>query len=191
MLDSMHELIEFIEKISPLDGNVVVDLNKILKSAVISKGSSILKSNTYCRNLFFIKKGIVKMGFTSESDEFIMRFFEEGIIFTDIESYRSKKVSKYEITAIEDLELIIIPLYQFENLCKEHHSLEFFFRQFMTMATVNMMDRIKEMLEEDAKKRNSNFTAKYPDLLQRISLGDLSKYLGITQVSLSRIRATK
>ena len=53
------------------------------------------------------------------------------------------------------------------------------------------MSRISEFLEYDAKKRYSNFLQHSSDLLQRISLGDLADYLGITQVSLSRIRGQK
>lgn len=54
-----------------------------------------------------------------------------------------------------------------------------------------MMGRISEMLEDDGKKRYYNFLKQRPDLIQRISLGDLADYIGITQVSLSRIRAQK
>jgi hypothetical protein len=53
------------------------------------------------------------------------------------------------------------------------------------------MERISEMLEENAKERYNNFVNDYPTLLQRISLGELANYIGITQVSLSRIRAGK
>jgi hypothetical protein len=52
-----------------------------------------------------------------------------------------------------------------------------------------MMKRISEMLEENATERYLHFVKENPDTLQRISLGDLASYLGITQVSLSRIRA--
>jgi hypothetical protein len=54
-----------------------------------------------------------------------------------------------------------------------------------------MMHRISEMLEENPARRYHNFVARNPELLQRISLGDLANYLGISQVSLSRIRARK
>ncbi len=54
-----------------------------------------------------------------------------------------------------------------------------------------MMHRVSERLDSDAKQRYKNFLHQYPDLIQRISLGNLSNYLGITQVSLSRIRAEK
>ncbi len=56
---------------------------------------------------------------------------------------------------------------------------------------MNMMKRISEMLEENASNRYNNFIQVNGDILQRISLGDLANYLGITQVSLSRIRTPK
>ena len=54
-----------------------------------------------------------------------------------------------------------------------------------------MMKRISELLEDNATERYADFVREHPQLLQRISLGDLASYLGITQVSLSRIRAAK
>jgi len=54
---------------------------------------------------------------------------------------------------------------------------------------MNMMERVSEMLEENAGERYAHFLALNSRLVNRISLGDLASYLGITQVSLSRIRA--
>ncbi|WP_093668755.1 Crp/Fnr family transcriptional regulator [Tenacibaculum sp. MAR_2009_124] len=99
------------------------------------------------------------------------------------------KKSKYKLIAIENTSLIQISITEFELLCKHHHAIETFYRKFMTMANKNMMERISEMLEEEAKNRYENFMKNFPFLMQRVSLGDLSNYLGITQVSLSRIRA--
>jgi len=53
------------------------------------------------------------------------------------------------------------------------------------------MKRISEMLEENATERYNHFVKENNQFLQRISLGDLANYLGITQVSLSRIRVKK
>lgn len=187
----MNQLLFFINRLNPLDENAQEDLSKMIESKSVVKGEVVYSSNTYCRELFFISAGLVKMQFNSDGNEFIMRFFEENLLCTDFESFNTKNQSKYEIIAIENTELLIIPFEKFEKLCSKHHSLETFYRKLMTMANLNMMLRIKEMLEEDAKRRYENFIKNYPDLVQRISLGDLSKYLGITQVSLSRIRAAK
>ncbi|MFC1225777.1 hypothetical protein ACFE6N_18385 [Pedobacter sp. BG31] len=54
-----------------------------------------------------------------------------------------------------------------------------------------MMERIGGTLEEKAQIAYHKFLQAHGPLLQRISLADLASYLGITQVSLSRIRAMK
>jgi len=187
----MIEFLDFCKKVSPLDENCITDLKSIVSLKKVKKNEHLAWTNSHSKELFFIKKGIVKFCFNGDGKEFIMRFFEENILFTDIENYFKKKHSKYEIIALENTEYYSFPFFEFEQLCLKYHSLETFFRKFMTVANLNMMERISEILEEDAKKRYGNFTAKHSQLLPRINLGDLASYLGITQVSLSRIRANK
>jgi CRP-like cAMP-binding protein len=69
--------------------------------------------------------------------------------------------------------------------------METFYRKLVSVATTRMMRRISEMLEDNARERYNQFVAENSQILQRISLGDLAKYLGITQQSLSRIRAAR
>lgn len=188
----MESFIQFCQRLSPISETTktqLISYTPEIKS--FKKGEVILRENTYCNHFYFITQGLAKMCFTSEDKEFIMRFFPENILFTNIDSFTRQKPSKYTFIAIEDTTLFKIPIHYFEELCTQHHSLETFYRKFMTLANSNMMERISEMLEEDAKARYENFIKKSPMLLQRISLGDLASYLGITQVSLSRIRANK
>ncbi len=186
----MDELIQFCHQVSTLDITAKEALyHSNFETKSFKKGEAILEENSHCNHLYFITKGLSKLSFSSEEKEFIMRFFPENILFTNLDNYMSGKRSKYKFIAIEDTSLIQISITNFENLCKQHHSIETFYRKFMTMANKNMMERISEMLEEEAKNRYENFITKFPYLMQRVSLGDLSSYLGITQVSLSRIRA--
>jgi CRP/FNR family transcriptional regulator, anaerobic regulatory protein len=78
-----------------------------------------------------------------------------------------------------------------ETLCKNYHCMETFFRKLLSVATVKMVKRISEMLEQDATEQYNKFVEENNSILQRINLGDLAGYLGITQQSLSRIRAAK
>ncbi len=93
------------------------------------------------------------------------------------------------IMALEPTTVTYVSHDDMEMLSKKHHSVETFLRKLMAVASVNMMKRISEMLEENPAERYNNFINENNSLLQRISLGDLAGYLGITQVSLSRIRA--
>lgn len=188
----MEDFFDFHNKLSPLKEGTKKELNSIIKLKSIKKGEEIIKEGAYCRDIFFIQKGLVKFRFNSESGkEFIMRFFQEGQALTIIDSLIEKQPSLYEIIALEDTSYIAIPFLELEKRFQEHPELETFFRKLITKASINMMERVSEMLEEEAKNRYSNFLETNPTFFQRIKLGDISKYLGITQVSLSRIRASK
>lgn len=187
----MTNFINFCNQLSTLGKEATGDLVNHLKSKTFQKGDYILRCGDVCRNLFFIDIGLVKLGFTKDDKEFIMRFFHENAMFTLLDSYLTQSPSTYEIICLETTTLTSIRNEEMELLCKKHHSIETFFRKLVSMAALNMMKRVSEMLEENATQRYNNFVNENNHLLQRISLGDLANYLGITQVSLSRIRAKK
>lgn len=187
----MIDFIKFCNQLSPLEKEATDDLVNKLKSKTFQKGDYILRSGDVCRNLFFIEEGLVKLCFTKEDKEFIMRFFPENALFTLLDSYLTQTPSTYEIICLEITTITSIRNEEMESLCRKHHSIETFFRKLVSLAALNMMKRISEMLEENATQRYKNFVKENNHLLQRISLGDLANYLGITQVSLSRIRAKK
>lgn len=136
-------------------------------------------------------EGLTKTFFTSEDKEFVMRFFAEHSMLTVPDSFVSEMPSNYGMLALEKTRVTYISKPDLEQLCAKHHCVETFFRKLVSMAAANMMKRVSEMLEDNATARYNHFVANEGQLLQRISLGDLSNYLGVTQVTLSRIRAKK
>lgn len=187
----MFDFIKFCNRLSPLDKVTTEDLLTKLENKTFLKGDYILRSGDVCRKLFFINVGLVKLCFTTGNKEFIMRFFPENVMFTLLDSYITQTPSTYEIISLDTTTITSIRKEEMEFLCKKYHSVETFFRKLVSIAALNMMNRISEMLEENATQRYRNFVKEDNYLVQRISLGDLANYLGITQVSLSRIRAKK
>ena len=115
----------------------------------------------------------------------------ENRLFSAFESYLTKTPSNFSIMALEDTTVTLIPQKSMEELCRKHHSIETFFRKLVSIVTLHMTKRIRETLEENATERYNQFVEENRQILQRISLGDLAKYLGVTQQSLSRIRSQK
>jgi len=187
----MSDFIQFVNTLSLLDRAAIDDLFKNLKNKTVPKGDYLLKSGDICRYLYFIDEGLLKTFFNNEIKEFTMRFFPENSMFTVLDSFLSQTPSTYMILALEHTTVTCISKSTLDDLCKRHHSIETFFRKLVSFASINMMKRISEMLEENGTARYNNFIKENNHLLQRISLGDLANYLGITQVSLSRIRAKR
>lgn len=187
----MTDFISIFNRLAELTTSAKDDLQSCLQNKSINKGDYLLKRREVCKKLYFIEEGLMKTFFSNEEKEFIMQFFAEYSLFTVVDSFVSQTPSTYEIIALENSTVTYITWSDLQSLRNKHHCIEAAFSKLLSTATINMMKRISEMLEESATERYNHFLKDNGELLQRISLGDLSNYLGITQVSLSRIRANK
>lgn len=187
----MKEILEYTNKLISLTSDASEAFLNAFELKVFPKGAFILRADQTCKHFYFIKSGLTKSHFYKEDKEFIMTFFRENSMFTEMNSYLTERPSKYMILALEETTVYRISKNDLLALCKQYHSIEALYSKLFQLATLGMMKRISEMLEENATEGYNNFLARNSGLMQRISLGDLSNYLGITQVSLSRIRAGK
>jgi CRP-like cAMP-binding protein len=187
----MNDIVRYLNEISTLDKSASDDFVKEIKSKVVPKDEFLLQPGQVCKYFYYLEKGLVKSYSFHNDKEFIMAFYQEHMLFTELSSYLSQQPSKHMLIALEPSTIQYIHRASIEKLCKKHHCIETLLRKLFTITSVCFMDRISEMLEENAKERYTNFVNDYPTLLQRISLGDLANYIGITQVSLSRIRAAR
>ncbi|QXV63784.1 Crp/Fnr family transcriptional regulator [Mucilaginibacter sp. 21P] len=187
----ISRLPEFADMLSPLDDMAREAFSANIRTVHYDKGDHLLASGRVCRYVYFIEDGLTKTCFDNGDKAFIMRFFTEHAIFTVLDSYLQQTPSTYDIIALEPTTISYISKAAMDELCGRHHSMERFFRSLVSAASINMMKRISEMLEDDAKQRYDRFLNEQGRLLKRISLADLAAYLGITQVSLSRIRAIR
>lgn len=187
----MADFLQFCNQFSPLDKVAKDELFNNLKTKTIKKGEYLLKTGEVCKHLFFINEGLTKLFFIKDGKEFIGIFGIENRLFSAFESYLTQTPSNFMLIALEQTTVTLISFEEMEKLCKKHHCMETFFRKLVSIAATKMTRRIREMLEDNATKRYKQFVEENNTILQRISLGDLASYLGITQQSLSRIRAKK
>lgn len=186
----MTKFIQFCNHISQLDTDASEDLSKVFNARIFRKGDYLLRADEICKHIYFIEEGLTKLYFNKGDKEFIMTFFRENMMFTELNGYLTNGYSKYMVLALETTTVQFARQEEIEKLSKSYHCIETLFRRQFSMAALNIMKRITEMLEENATTRYNNFLKDNNSLLQRISLGDLANYLGITQVSLSRIQAS-
>lgn len=155
------------------------------------KGDFLIREGQLCQYIYFIKKGMVKVSSFNDEREFIMRFFPEGMFVTAMDSFTNQTPSHFQIKALEDGIALMLHRDKMEGLCKNNHEFETIIRKWLQWAASQMVSRLGVMLENDAAMRYKIFVESNETLMQRISLGDLANYLGITQASLSKIRAKK
>jgi CRP-like cAMP-binding protein len=156
-----------------------------------TKGTAIVREGQVCQYVYFIEKGLAKILSTNGEREFIMRFFPENSFVSIVDSFTDQTPSNFQLVAIEDCDVLSLHHGKYEAICKDDHQSANLFRMINQKAAANMTKRISEILINDGSQLYEKFVTENGPLIQRISLGDMAKYIGVTQVSLSRIRAQK
>lgn len=156
-----------------------------------TKGTTLVRQGEVCGEIYFVEKGLLKVMSMNGDREFVLRFFPENAFVTIVDSFTEQKPSHFRLVALEDSELLVINHNAFEALCAESHAVANLFRKINQWVAAAMMKRIQEVLANDAAQQYAKFLEEQAAIVQRISLGELAKYIGVTQVSLSRIRAQK
>ncbi|WP_052342962.1 Crp/Fnr family transcriptional regulator [Saccharicrinis fermentans] len=187
----MNDFIEQAENITSLEKEVREELAELLKKRTFKKGEMVNHKGKISRHLYFVEKGLLKHYYYHNGNQYILRFFCDHRFVTISDSFLSNIPAKYSTIALEDSTLIYLEYDKMEYLCSKYHSFERFIRIVISNMAIMSIERLKTMLHENATERYDKFILEYGHLQQRISLGDTASFLGISQVSLSRIRSRK
>lgn len=154
------------------------------------KGYLLMKSNTVEKSLYFIKKGIVRAySFNSDNDELTFWFGKEGQTVLSMKSYVENKPSYENIELLENSELYHLKFESLEALFETDIFIANWGRKLAEQELLKTEERFIHQQFKTATERYVQLLSVNPDFIQRIQLGYIASYLGITQVSLSRIRA--
>jgi CRP-like cAMP-binding protein len=138
-------------------------------------------------------QGAVRYFYTNDQGEETNTWFSlDTQIITDAPSLVNQTPSQESIQLMEDSELYSIEYAEIQTLLQKHHSFALWYIRLVELHYISQIeDRIADLQFLGAKERYLKLLNLYPDITNRISLGNIASYLNITQETLSRIRAGK
>jgi CRP-like cAMP-binding protein len=148
-------------------------------------------TNSVCRQLGFVVKGIFRVFYVDPrtDQEHNMYFLSEHSFLTSLKGLLTQTTCPYLIEALEDCELLVIDYERLQQLYTQSHGWERFGRLLAEQYFMFNQNRAESLLTQTAEERYVDLLNNQPDILNRVSLGHISSYLGIKGPSLSRIRA--
>lgn len=186
-----ENILEHFEKFIPLSENLKSELTKRLNYIVFKKGEIVLNANQVCTESYFINKGILRTYFLKDGKEISEYFCGIDEWVNSPKSFMQRKKDIYYIDAIENTDAYFINVNDLVYLFDNFPEMERYARLSMGSVFGHFMERITSMRFTSAKERYTHFQKTYSDIYHRIPLGMVASYLGITQETLSRIRAEK
>lgn len=155
----------------------------------LRKRQYLLQDGDICKFIAFVEKGALREYSVDEKgNEHIIQFALEGWTISDLYSFLTGEPSTYNIDAIEDSELILISKSAHEELLLKVPKYETYTRLQITGAYIAMQKRLTSIIGSTIEERFTNFTALYPDIVQRVPQHMIASYMGLQPETLSRIR---
>lgn len=182
----IHKVIETVVGHFPPENRAMLEEISIVR--YIDKDQNILEQGKQCNNLWFINKGAVKAFEWIDGNERVTHFFLHNMFFTNYYCWVTKNSSDLTYKAVENSEIIEIDYHKLENLCTQHHIFDTIGRKMAERIFVQEYFNKKLLLNYSAKQRYEYLEKEQPAIFQHFALKDIASFIGITDVSLSRIR---
>jgi len=184
----MTSLFQYFKKYNPLSQEAEQAIAGISSMITIKKNKDLQPIGHTCKTIYFIKKGVARIYYFKDEIDVTESFSFENNIIARVESLFSGKPSRKAIQVLEDAEIIAINAPGLFKLYDDFPGIERLFRKIFEAGYVETVNRIEGMQFHSAEERYNALLNEAPNVLMRVPLKYVASYLGITQVSLSRIR---
>ena len=169
---------------------MMADFQQITERKPFPKNTLLHQEGTRCDHVFLLEKGVARTFYYKDGKDITAHIATEGESITAIDSLIQRKRSKYNVEVVEDSTVMLLAYPKMQELLVQKPQHEKFVRFLMEQIYMDLAERIENLLFYTAKERYEMLIAAKPDLLQRINLSHIASYLGISQETLSRIRAS-
>jgi CRP-like cAMP-binding protein len=187
----LQQLFNKLEEFVSLNDDIKSKLESLVKVEQFEKDDFISKQGTVIKKMYFVESGLLRGFYYKGEKEVINWFCVEGEFASSMYSFVSQKPSYENIQALEKTTLISISYQDLQQLYKTYPEFDKIGRLLTEQYYVELEERLISLQFMSAKERYEFLLQNEKYLLQRVSLGYLASYLGITQETLSRIRAKK
>ncbi|PHN07973.1 Crp/Fnr family transcriptional regulator [Flavilitoribacter nigricans] len=183
------EITEILNQIYALPAASCRKLQEKITEASFPKGKILLRARRVEKTVYFIRKGIVRAYAHQNDHEITFWFGQEGEAVISMNSYIQNKAGYEDIELLENCDLYCLRSEDLHRLYAEDIHIANWGRKFAERELLRTEARLISRQFSTASERYQELLRDHPDLLQRVQLGHIASYLGITQVSLSRIRS--
>lgn len=185
----MKNIIDRLNQYLEINEDVKVKLSEFTEELNFKKGTLLLKDGDICQHIYYFEKGFAR-GFLYKNGKEITSWFAlENDIATSLYSFETQKPNFENIEILEDSILYAINYENLQFLYQHYPEFNIVGRWFVEKYYLELMERTLSFQFQSAQERYFQLLTHRPQILQRASLGHIASYLGISQETLSRIRA--
>jgi CRP-like cAMP-binding protein len=160
------------------------------KAKTLKKNEHLLRLGETCRYCYFVNAGCLRFYTVNEEGQELTRYFGfENKFATSFTSFISQKPSQENIQSIIKSEVLMISRRDFYHLVDTVSEVNLVYRRILEMAYIMSQERIYGFQGHSALERLKWLLDREPRILSILSNKVVASYLGVTQYTLSRLKA--
>jgi CRP-like cAMP-binding protein len=180
---------DYIHRFLPLSDTAWQLMLPHLETCRLERKSLWIREGQHERWVAFVLQGSLRQYYTHQGIERTTYFYFEHHLMASYLSCLTGQPSRLSIEALTDVELIRFPYTALAALYQQSHQWERFGRLVAEYLGIGLEERMVELLMLSPEERyQALMDSGKTKILERIPQHYVANYLGITPVSLSRIR---
>ena len=151
----------------------------------------LVKEGTLAKKLFYIEKGCCRAWFNNDGKDVTYQFLFEGNFASSFETIISNAVSWYSVETLEPTVMYSVSIEDFRKRMELHPHIKAFYHDYVEKRLLFYQKLFVAHIKDSPEQRYRELLAQDPEIVLRVPQHYIASFLGITSVSLSRIRNRK
>ncbi|MBB1287055.1 Crp/Fnr family transcriptional regulator [Flavisolibacter sp. BT320] len=184
----MMELFNFLQSIHPMSDGLKEHLAATLKEKKLLRKDYLLKAGQVSRKICFIAQGLLRCFYIKDDHEISSWFMKEGDVIVSVESFFSQRESYESIQALEDCLIYYITYEELQYIYRHFPEFNFIGRVLLEKYYTLSEQRLYSLRMQRSQERYEYLMENHSELVLRVPAKHLASYLGITEVTMSKIK---
>ena len=154
----------------------------------LSKNTCLLEQGEVSRNAYFVESGCLRLWHNNDGKDVSVKFFLSGELSASLDSFYREQPSRYGIETIVASVVRVCTKQNIRDFMDQSQSFSEYINSVMVHCMADYQDLFADRISKRPEERYRALIEQEPDVLEIVPLHYVASYLGITSVSLSRIR---
>jgi CRP-like cAMP-binding protein len=157
----------------------------LFEKVSVSRKTVLLREGELSQRIFFVKQGVLRLWANNNGDDITLRFCFENEAAS---SFLGNEPSIFTIEALEDSIIMILKISDFKKILDTTPAYKDLFIELLSKRVSDYAKLFLSRITKSPEERYLDLMNNNPKILLRVPQHYIATYLGITPVSLSRIR---
>lgn len=181
-------LIEYVKSFIDVSLELEEDINAYFKQDTYPKNQLVIETGKRVNHIYFLGKGTVRSFSIDKGKEINSWFYIDQNIFTSSFAFYGREASLENFETLDESIIYSISYDDYQLLLEKYPEFQKFGRLLAEIQIAYLDQYFRGYMFMSAKEKYDLLLSYIPDITNRVKLGHIASFLGISQETLSRIR---